>query len=112
MYQFAVVALLALATVKVVDFVSDNVAVIERFRSLLTFVLAVGITVWLDYSLFDGWGVDIRDEALGVWVTGFVVAGLTVPWRAAFGWLTHDRAAGDESLGDHRPIVQRVERAA
>ena len=34
MYQFAVVALLALATVKVVDFLIDNIPLIERFRSL------------------------------------------------------------------------------
>jgi hypothetical protein len=101
MYQFAVVALLALATVKVVDFLSDNLPIIDRFRSLLTFVVAVGAIVWLDYSMFDGWGIDIRNGTLGVWMTGFVVAGLTVPWRAAFGWLTDNRATGDESLGDH-----------
>jgi hypothetical protein len=32
-------------------------------------------------------------------MTGFIVAGLTVPWRALFGYMTHDRAAGDETLG-------------
>jgi hypothetical protein len=37
-------------------------------------------------------------------VTGFVVAGLTVPWRALFGYLTHDRAASDESLGENTHI--------
>ena len=62
MYEFAVVALLALATVKVVDFLSDNVPLVERFRSLLTFIVAVGATVWLDYSLFQGWDVAIRNE--------------------------------------------------
>jgi hypothetical protein len=108
MYQFAVVALLALATVKVVDFLSDNIAVIERFRSVLTFVIAVGVTVWLDYSLFQGWDVAIRNDDLGIWITGFVVAGLTVPWRAAFGWLTHDRATGDESLGNGRSVIRKV----
>jgi len=108
MYEFAVVVLLALATVKVVDFLSDNVPLIERFRSLLTFIVAVGATVWLDYSLFQGWDVAIRNETLGIWITGFVVAGLTVPWRAVFGWLTHDRATGDESLGEHKPIIRKV----
>jgi len=108
MYEFAVVVLLALATVKVVDFLSDNVPLFERFRSLLTFIVAVGATVWLDYSLFQGWDVAIRNETLGIWITGFVVAGLTVPWRAVFGWLTHDRATGDESLGEHKPIIRKV----
>jgi hypothetical protein len=108
MYQFAVVALLALATVKVVDVVSDNVPVIEQFRSVLTFIVAVGVTVWLDYSLFDGWGIDVRNEDLGIWITGFLVAGLTVPWRAAFSWLTQNRATGDESLGDRKGVIQKA----
>ena len=36
-----------------------------------------------------------------VWMTGFMVAGCTVAWRAMFAWLTHDRAEGDETLGVH-----------
>lgn len=108
MYDFAIVALLALATLKIVDFLCGNIAPIDRFRSLLTFVVGVGAVVWLDYSLFTGWAVDVRDSDLGVWVTGFVVSGLTVPWRAAFRWLTHDRATGDESLGDESPFIRRA----
>jgi hypothetical protein len=108
MYQFAVVALLALATVKVVDFVSDNVPFVEQFRSVLTFIVAVGVTVWLDYSLFNGWDIAVRNEDLGIWITGFLVAGLTVPWRAVFGWLTENRATGDESLGDHKGVIQKA----
>ncbi len=101
MYTFAVIALLALATVKLVDFVADNIGGLSRFRSLLTFVAAIGAVWALDYSLFDGFAIDIRDRDLGVWITGFVVAGLTVPWRALFAWLTHEKAMGDETLGDH-----------
>jgi hypothetical protein len=101
MYDFAIVALLALATVKLVDFLTDAVAPLRNVRSLLTFVLAVGATVLLDYSVFRAWGVSIRNDTMGVWVTGFVVAGMTVPWRALFAYLTHDRATGDETLGEH-----------
>jgi hypothetical protein len=108
MYQFAVIALLALATVKVVDFVVDNLTVIERFRSLLTFVVAVGAVVWLDLSVFAEWGIEVRDADLGVWMTGFIVTGLTVPWRAAFRWLTHDQANGDESLGEHGGFLRKA----
>jgi hypothetical protein len=85
MYHFAVVALLALATVKLVDFLSDSVGSLHRMRSLLTFVF----------------GIETRNHASGVWMTGFMVAGCTVAWRAMFAWLTHDRAEGDESLGVH-----------
>ena len=104
MYEFAVVALLALATLKLVDFVTDAVDPVRKFRSLLTFVIAVGATLLLDYSVFTGWGIDIRNADVGVGVTGFVVAGLTVPWRALFGYLTHDRAASDETLGENTHI--------
>ncbi len=104
MYDFAIVALLALATLKLVDYVTDVVEPVRKFRSLLTFVVAVGATVLLDYSVFAGWGIDIRNADMGAWVTGFMVAGLTVPWRAVFGYLTHDRAASDETLGEHTQI--------
>ena len=101
MYTIAIVALLALAIVKLVDFLADNVDLAGRFRSLLTFVLAVGAVLWLDYSLFDGFGIAIDDRDAGLWITGFIVAGMTVPWRAVFGYLTHDRATRDETLGEH-----------
>lgn len=104
MYHFAIVALLALATLKLVDFVVDNVAILERFRSLGTFVVGIGAVWMLDYSLFDGFVVAVRDRTTGLWMTGFLVAGLTVPWRAMFAWLTHEKAAGDETLGVHSPM--------
>ena len=61
MYDFAVVALLALATLKLVDFLTDAVPQLARVRSLLTFVIAVGATLLIDYSVFKAWGVPIRD---------------------------------------------------
>jgi hypothetical protein len=112
MYDFAIVALLALATVKVADFLCDNLTVLESFRSLVIFVLAVGSIVWLDYSVFAEWGADVRNETLGVWMTGFLVAGLTVAWRAVFGFLTQYRATGDESLGEHTRMLHKVDTAA
>jgi hypothetical protein len=106
MYDFAVVALLALATLKLVDFLSDAVPQLRNLRSLLTFVLSIGGAVLLDYSVFRGFGIGIRNDTVGTWITGLVVAGMTVPWRALFGYLTHDRAAADETLGEHTPKVR------
>jgi hypothetical protein len=104
MYTFAIVALLALATVKLVDFLADNLDVVRRYRSLLTFVVAIAAIWALDWSMFEAFGTDIRDRSLGLWMTGFLVAGMTVPWRALFGYVTHDRSAGDEVLGHHAPM--------
>ena len=104
MYDFAIVALLALATLKLVDFLTDAVPQLRNLRSLAHVRDRVGATVLLDYSVFQGFGIGIRNATVGTWVTGFVVAGMTVPWRALFAYLTHDRAAGDETLGEHTPI--------
>lgn len=103
MHDFAVVALLALAVVKTVDFLSDQLN-LTRFRSILTFVGGVGLAWLLDYSVFAGWDIPIRDADTGMIVTGFIVAGMTVPWRAAFGWLTQARATMDETLGEHTSL--------
>ena len=106
MYDFAIVALLALATLKLVDFLTDAVAPLRPLRSILTFVIAIAAVLLLDYSVFAGWGVSIRNATLGTWLTGFMVAGMTVPWRALFAYLTHDRAAADETLGEATPKVR------
>jgi hypothetical protein len=99
MYQFAIVALLALAVVKLVDFVDGTIPALSGFRSVFTFVFGIA-SVWaLDYSLFDGFGIATRNRNMAMLMTGLIVAGLTVPWRALFGFMTHDRAAGDETLG-------------
>ena len=108
MYHFALVALMALAVLKVVDVLTDNVEALQRFRSLLTIAFGVGIVLWLDYSIFEGWDIAIDDRDTGLWLTGFMVAGMTVPWRAVFGYLTHDRAASDETLGQHSPMIKRA----
>jgi hypothetical protein len=106
MYDFAIVALLALATLKLVDFLTDSVPQLRNVRTLLTFVVAVGATVLIDYSVFAGFGITIRNATVGTWVTGFIVAGMTVPWRALFAYLTHDRARADETLGEQTPRVR------
>jgi hypothetical protein len=99
MYEFAIVALLALAVVKVVDFIDGAIPAVSGFRSLLTFIFAIA-SVWaLDYSVFNGFGIATRNSDIAMLMTGFIVAGLTSPWRALFGYMTHNRAAVDETLG-------------
>jgi|GEM_PF-1371833 hypothetical protein len=109
MYQFAIVVLLALATVKLVDFVVDFLPGDRGLmRSLLTFIVAIGGVIALDYSMFTGWDIAIRNQKTGVIITGLVVAGSTSAWRALFGYLTHDRATSDETLGESRASLRKV----
>ena len=65
MYTFVIIALLALATVKLVDMLCDYVAVLRPMRSLLTFVVAIGGVWALDFSMFEGWNTAIRDRDVG-----------------------------------------------
>jgi hypothetical protein len=101
MYTFAIIALLGLATVKLVDVLCDYVSPLGQVRSLLTFIVAVGGVWALSFSMFDGWNTVVRNHDVGIVVTGLAVAGITVAWRALFAYLTHDRATLDETLGEH-----------
>src|SRR5260370_6552977 len=93
MYQFAIVALLALAVVKVVDFIDGAIPALSGFRSLFTFVFGIA-SVWaLDYSLFDGFGIATPNRNMAMLMTGLIAAGLTVPRRALARLLTPDRAS-------------------
>ena len=105
MYTFAIIALLALATVKLVDVLCDYVTPLQRLRSLLTFVVAIG--GGLGPRLLDVRGLRTPRSATGTSacsITGFAVAGVTVAWRALFAYLTHDRATLDETLGEHTTL--------
>jgi hypothetical protein len=108
MYTFVIVALLALATVKLVDVLCDYAGALRPLRSLLTFVIAIGGVWALDFSMFDGWHTAVRDRDLGLVVTGLAVAGLTVAWRAVFAYLTHDKATVDETLGGEHTTLHRA----
>ena len=77
MYTFAVLALLALALVKLVDFIVDYSGMKDPsgLRALLTFAGAFAAVWLLDWSVFDEWGIVARTHATGVWITGLMVAG-------------------------------------
>lgn len=104
MYTFAIVALLALGTIKLVDVLDDLFGGLDKFKGTVTVVLAIVGAYALDYSMFGSWGVSVDSEALAKILTGVVVAGMTSPWRAVFGYLTSGKAEDDETLHHHEHI--------
>jgi len=86
MHDFTIVALLGLALWKVVDLLEDFIPGLARVHNLLTIVLGVAAAVALDYSMFRGFKINLRDAWMGAWATGFVIAGSTSAWRALFHW--------------------------
>ena len=102
MHDFAITVLLGLALFKIVDVFEDLVPGLTKYHTLMTMVLAVAGVVGIHYSLFDAWGVTLRDSWMGMWATGFVVAGTTSVWRAAFHYL--GSSEGEESEVRHHGL--------
>lgn len=103
MYQFAVVALLGLATLKVVDLLEELVPALARLRALLVLAIGIAAAVALDYSLFRGFHIAVRHAWMGTWATGFVIGGLSTVWRVVFGWLGFTEPGRVEDRQPRRP---------
>jgi hypothetical protein len=87
MYHFAVVVLLALAALKLTDVVIQLVPQLARVEVPLRFVLAIAGVVALDYSLFAGFDITLRESWMGPWFTGVIVGSLASVWSAVLGYL-------------------------
>ena len=74
MYTLAVTVLLGLAVLTVVDAFADLVPGLSPRRGVLSLALAVVGAFALDYSMFEGFGVALRESWMGTLLTGFVVA--------------------------------------
>ena len=91
MYHFAVVALFGLAILKLADLLVELVPSLGKTRTLLTFAMAIAATVAVDYSLFTGFGIELREQWMGTWATGAVVGSLAGAWSAILAWLGSGR---------------------
>jgi hypothetical protein len=80
MYEFTILALLGIATFKLLDVVGEW-RDLSPVRSLVTLVVGVLLAWGLDFSLFAAWDVPVRSELLGYIGTGLMIAaaGYTVP---------------------------------
>ena len=105
MYHFAVAALLALATLKVVDLLVGLTPTVSRWRGLLTFALAIGAAVALDFSVFAGYDIPVRETWMGTWGTGLMIGSLAAAWQVLFGYLG---SSGREAPVEHRDTRARV----
>jgi hypothetical protein len=105
MYTFAAVALLGLAVLKIADLLEDYLPGLARFNALLTYVLAVGGTVALDFSMFKAWHISVADAWIGPWFTGFIIGGMATVWRVLFGYLGSSEGKSAEERHPQRPRV-------
>ena len=103
MYHFAVVVLLGLVALKATDLLTELVPGLTRLRTLLLFTLAVILAFALDYSLLEGFGIPVRENWMGIAVTGLVVGSLSTAWRATFSWLGVSEGETPERQRPGRP---------
>ena len=105
MYEFAVVTLLGLVVLKVTDLLVDNAPGLDRIRTVLTFVLAIVFAVALDFSMFDGYGIAVREAWMGVVGTGLVIGSLSSAWSALLGWLGASSVGTSTKSGNGRARI-------
>lgn len=109
MYTFAVTLLLGLALFKMVDVLEELVPDLTKLHGAVTLGLAIATAFVIDFSLFGGFDVALREDWMGTLLTGAVVAGTTTVWRSAFHWL--GSSEGEEPEVRHQP-TRMVNRAA
>ncbi len=105
MYEFAVVLFLGLVALKVTDLLVDNAPGLDRIRTLLTFTLAIVFTLALDFSLFEGYGIAVREAWMGTVATGLVIGSLSSAWSALLGWFGTTSVGTDTKVGNGRPRI-------
>ena len=102
MHDFTIVVLMALALWKIVDLIEDLIPGLTRLHTLVTVVLGVAAAVAMDYSMFRGFHVVLRETWMGPWATGFAIAGATSAWRALFHWFGSAEGDAPEVRHAHR----------
>ncbi|MFN2614533.1 MAG: hypothetical protein ABR552_06915 [Actinomycetota bacterium] len=87
MYNFAIVALLGLATWKFVGMLLGllKIDLDSSVRAFLTLGIGVLACEIIDYSVFAHWGVGLRASWMGDVFTGLIVGGFAYVWHYALG---------------------------
>ncbi len=105
MYEFAVVALFGLVALKVTDLLVDQVQGLDRIRTLLTFTIGIVTAVALDYSLFRGFGITVREAWMGTVGTGLVIGSLAGAWSTLLGWMSTAIVGRSTTVTGERPRI-------
>ena len=105
MYEFAVVTLLGLVALKVTDLVLENVPGLDRIRTLFIFALGILFAITLDFSLFDGYGIPVREAWMGTVGTGLVIGSLAGAWSALLGWFGTTSITERNGTANERPRI-------
>lgn len=104
MYAFAMMALLGLAVLAVTMIAGRYVRTAE-IRVLTLAALGVGAAWLINLDLFGVLGITTRDSAIGVTMTGLMIAGAACFWREILGFF----AGLTRKLGDEAATLEKSE---
>jgi len=80
MYIFAITVLLGLAVTAVGLIIARFIFMATELWALLLLALGVGATWLAGFSMFTGWGIPVRQDWIGITLTGLAVAGFAEAW--------------------------------
>jgi len=105
MYAFGMMGLLGLAVLAVTGITSRYVAMAAEVRAVALVALGVGAAWLLNLDLFTVLSIAVRDSAIGVTVTGLMVAGAAYFWHEILSFF----AGLSRKLGDEAATLEKSE---
>ena len=110
MFALGLMALLGLAVLAITAMASRYMAIAAEIRALAMAALGVGAAWLINLDLFSVVGILTRDSAIGVTVTGVMIAGTAYFWQEILGFFAGlSRKLGDEAETlEQREHLRRV----
>ena len=105
MHDFLTIAFVGLAIFAVANFVEDLVPATRRYHGFLMLAMGIGAAYWMDYSFFRGWDVALRNDDMGVIITGLALAGTTSVWRGLHHWMGASEGEEPEERKSHMRLA-------
>jgi intracellular septation protein A len=97
-HVFAIVLMLALGVMLIGRWVDELVPILRRFTMFTVVVLGV-LTAWFaDFDVWEQWAVPVRENWIGVVLTGALLGGLAHAWHVVLGFVSGvTRKTNDEA---------------
>ena len=67
--------------------------------------MGIGAAYWMNYSMFTGWHIAVRNDTVGHLLTGFAFAGTTSVWRGLHHWLGASEGEEPEERKSHMRLA-------
>jgi hypothetical protein len=86
MYTFAVMALLGLGVLAVAMVADRYLSLAAEVWAVILVGLGVGVAWLVNFNLFAHFGIASRNSAIGITITGVIIAGAAYFWREILGF--------------------------